>query len=194
MRTVCPTYLRTRRLLLRRWKPSDFPPFAKMNADPRVMEFMLRKMTPEETRHKIDGIAANFNANGFGLWAVEIAASEKFIGFVGLAVPGYRLPFTPCVEIAWRLCAEEWGKGYAPEAAHEAIRDGFERVGLQEIVSFTAATNSKSRRVMEKLGMRYSPAEDFEHPMVPEGNTLRRHVLYRLKKADWRVKVISPGC
>src|SRR5271165_6977143 len=141
MRTVCSPYLRTRRLLLRRWKQSDFPPFAKINADPRVMEFMLRTMTPEETRHKIDEIAANFNANGFGLWAVEIAASEKFIGFVGLAVPGYRLPFTPCVEIAWRLCAEEWGKGYAPEAAHEAIRDGFERVGLQEIVSFTAATN-----------------------------------------------------
>lgn len=157
-----------------------------INADQRVMEFMLGTMTEEETRQSIDNAKKHFDAHGFGRWAVEIADSEKFIGFVGISVPPYSLPFSPCVEAAWRICAEEWGKGYAPEAANEAMRDGFERVGLQEIVSFTTLTNLKSRPVMEKLGMKYCPAEDFHHPMVAEGHRLRRHVLYRMGKADWK--------
>ena len=181
-----PTILRTRRLILREWKESDLLPFARMNCDQQVMEFMLEKMTKEETRQSIEGIKKHFDAHGFGRWAVEIADSEKFIGCVGLNIPAYTLPFSPCVEVAWRIRTDEWGKGYAPEAANEALRDGFERAGLQEIVSFTASTNFKSRRVMEKLVMRYCPAENFDHPLVPEGHSLRHHVLYRLGKADWR--------
>ena len=184
----CPTILRTRRLILRRWKESDLLPFAGMNADQRVMEFMLGKMTEEETRQSVESIKKHFDAHGFGRWAVEIADSEKFIGFVGISIPPYTLPFSPCAEVAWRICAEEWGKGYAPEAANEALRDGFERAGLQEIVAFTTLTNVKSRRVMEKLGMQYCPAEDFNHPMVPEDHLLRRHVLYRMRKADRRAQ------
>jgi RimJ/RimL family protein N-acetyltransferase len=181
----CPTILRTRRLILRQWKESDLLPFARMNADQRVMEFMLGKMTKEETRQSIEGIKKHFDAHGFGRWAVEIADSGKFIGFVGISIPPYTLPFSPCVEVAWRICPEEWGRGYAPEAAKEALRDGFERVGLEEIVSFTTLTNLKSRRVMEKLGMQHCPDQNFDHPMVPEGHSLRRHVLYRMGKADW---------
>jgi RimJ/RimL family protein N-acetyltransferase len=180
-----PTILRTRRLTLRQWKESDLLPCARMNADRQVMEFMLGKMTEEETYQSIEGMKKHFDAHGFGRWAVEIADSEKFIGFVDLSIPAYTLPFSPCVEVAWRICAEEWGKGYAPEAANEALRDGFERVGLREIVSFTTLTNLKSRRVMEKLGMQHCPAENFVHPMVPEGHNLRQHVLYRIGKADW---------
>ena len=159
-----------------------------MNADQRVMEFMLGKMTQEETRQSIEGMKKHFDVHGFGRWAVEVADSGKFIGLVGISVPPYTLPFSPCVEVAWRICAEEWGKGYAPEAAKETLRDGFERLGLQEIVSFTTMTNLKSRRVMGKLGMRYCPSEDFDHPMVTEDNSLRRHVLYRIGKADWSAK------
>jgi RimJ/RimL family protein N-acetyltransferase len=181
----CPTILRTRRLILRRWKESDLLPFARMNADQRVMEFMLGKMTKEETRQSIEGVKKHFDAHGFGRWAVEIDDSGKFIGFVGISIPPYTLPFSPCVEVAWRICPEEWGRGYAPEAAKEALRDGFERVGLEEIVSFTTLTNLKSRRVMEKLGMQHCPDQNFDHPMVPEGHSLRRHVLYRMGKADW---------
>ncbi len=181
----CPTILRTRRLILRRWKESDLLPFARMNADERVMEFMLGKMTKEETCQSIEGIKKHFDAHGFGRWAVEIADSGKFIGFVGISIPPYTLPFSPCVEVAWRICPEEWGRGYAPEAAKEALREGFERVELEEIVSFTTLTNLKSRRVMEKLGMQHSPDQNFDHPMVPEGHSLRRHVLYRMGKADW---------
>jgi RimJ/RimL family protein N-acetyltransferase len=180
-----PTILRTRRLILRRWKESDLLPFATMNADQRVMEFMLGKMTKEETCQSVEGIKKHFDAHGFGRWAVEIADSGKFIGFVGISIPPYTLPFSPCVEVAWRICPEEWGRGYAPEAAKEALRDGFERVELEEIVSFTTLTNLKSRRVMEKLGMQHSPDQNFDHPMVPEGHSLRRHVLYRMGKADW---------
>jgi RimJ/RimL family protein N-acetyltransferase len=186
--TNYPTMLRTRRLILRQWQESDFLPYARLNADQRVMEFMLGTMTEEETRQSIENIEKHFDAHGFGRWAVEIAESEKFIGFVGINIPTYTLPFSPCVEVAWRICANEWGKGYAPEAANEAMRDGFERVGLQEIVSFTTLTNLKSRRVMEKLGMQYCPAEDFDHPMVSEGHHLRRHVLYRMSKADWNLR------
>jgi RimJ/RimL family protein N-acetyltransferase len=181
-----PIVLRTRRLVLRRWKESDLLPFARINADQRVMEFMLGTMTEEETRQSVEHMKKHFDAHGFGRWAVEITDSEKFIGFVGISIPTYTLTFSPCVEVAWRICADEWGKGYAPEAANEAMRDGFKRVGLEEIVSFTTLTNSKSRRVMEKLGMRYCSAEDFDHPMVPEAHSLRRHVLYRMTKADWR--------
>ena len=107
----CPTILRTRRLILRRWKESDLLPFASMNADQRVMEFMLGKMTEEETRQSVKSIKKHFDAHGFGRWAVEIADSEKFIGFVGISIPPYTLPFSPCAEVAWRICAEEWGKG-----------------------------------------------------------------------------------
>jgi RimJ/RimL family protein N-acetyltransferase len=181
----CPALLRSRRLILRRWRESDFLPFARMNADSQVMEFMLGRMTTEETRQSVEAMERHFEAHGFGRWAVEIADAKEFIGFVGISIPPYRLPFSPCAEIAWRVCAAEWGKGYAPEAAKEALRDGFERVGLEEIVSFTTCINLKSRRVMEKLGMRYYPDEDFDHPVVPEGHSLRRHVLYRLGKADW---------
>jgi RimJ/RimL family protein N-acetyltransferase len=175
-------------LILRQSQEADFLPYAKLNADQRVMEFMLGTMTKEETRQSIENIEKHFDAHGFGRWAVQIVDSEKFIGFVGISIPTYTLPFSPCVEVAWRICPDEWGKGYAPEAANEAMRDGFERVGLQEIVSFTTLINLKSRRVMEKLGMQYCPAEDFDHPMVPEGHRLRRHVLYRMSKADWSLR------
>ena len=188
MSTNYPAVLQTRRLILRQWQESDFLPYAKLNADQRVMEFMLGTMTEEETRQSIENIEKHFDAHGFGRWAVQIADSEKFIGFVGISIPTYTLPFSPCVEVAWRVCPDEWGKGYAPEAANEAMRDGFERVGLQEIVSFTTLINLKSRRVMEKLGMQYCPAEDFDHPMVPQGHRLRRHVLYRMSKADWNLR------
>ncbi|MBV9731461.1 MAG: GNAT family N-acetyltransferase [Verrucomicrobia bacterium] len=142
MSTNYPAVLQTRRLILRQWQESDFLPYAKLNADQRVMEFMLGTMTEEETRQSIENIEKHFDAHGFGRWAVQIADSEKFIGFVGISIPTYTLPFSPCVEVAWRVCPDEWGKGYAPEAANEAMRDGFERVGLQEIVSFTTAAKT----------------------------------------------------
>ncbi|MGH2477818.1 MAG: GNAT family N-acetyltransferase, partial [Candidatus Limnocylindrales bacterium] len=127
----------------------------------------------------VDRIEDRFGA-GFGLWAVEVPGQATFIGYVGLAPADFDAHFTPAVEVGWRLAHEHWGHGYAPEAARAAVTDGFERLGLAEIVSFTSRINLRSRRVMEKLGMSHDPAEDFDHPAVIEGHRLRPHVLYRL--------------
>lgn len=168
------------RLLLRRWREADRAPFAAMNADPRVMEFFPATMDRARSDALVDRIEAGFEARGFGLWAVEVPGVAPFAGFVGLSVPSFEAPFMPCVEIGWRLAAGCWGRGYASEGARLALRYGFAVAGLSEIVSFTAAVNVRSRATMERIGMRRDPAEDFDHPSIPEGHPLRRHVLYRI--------------
>lgn len=172
--------LPTERLLLRRWKPSDRAPFAELNTDPSVMEFFPSTLSTAESNDFVDRIEAQFDRAGFGLWAVEIPATARFIGFVGLWPATFEAHFTPAIEVGWRLARSSWGAGYAPEAARAAIADGFDRLGLDEIVSFTAAINLNSRRVMEKLGMTHDPSDDFAHPKVAAGDPLRPHVLYRL--------------
>jgi ribosomal-protein-alanine N-acetyltransferase len=172
--------LRTERLLLRRWRDSDRAAFAALNADPRVMEHMPRLLARAESDALAERIQAHFAEHGFGLWAVEVPEVAAFAGFVGLSVPAFEAHFTPCVEIGWRLAAEHQGRGYAGEAARAALAFGFDRLGLREIVAFTVPANTRSWRLMEKLGMRRDPADDFDHPLLPEGHPLRRHVLYRL--------------
>jgi RimJ/RimL family protein N-acetyltransferase len=180
MRAEGPITLTTARLRLRPWRAEDLPPYAALNADPRVREHFPKMLSAEESDREAAGIAAHFDRHGFGLWAVEVIGAADFVGFVGLAVPGFEAHFTPCVEIGWRLAFEHWGHGYATEAARAALDCGFQRLGLEEIVSFTVPANWRSRRVMEHLGMRRSAADDFDHPRLPPGHPLRRHVLYRL--------------
>jgi ribosomal-protein-alanine N-acetyltransferase len=122
---------------------------------------------------------------GYGFWPVEVIGGAPFAGMVGLADPDFPAHFQPAVEIGWRLAATHWGRGYATEAARAVLAHGFERLGLREIVSFTTTENVRSRHVMEKLGMRRLPGEDFLHPLIPEGHPLRPHVLYRLARADF---------
>jgi RimJ/RimL family protein N-acetyltransferase len=177
-----PSVLRTDRLRLRRWLESDFAHFAAVNADPRVTEFLPALMTREESDALVMRIEAHFEQHGFGLWAVELRETGAFAGFIGLAIPRFEAHFTPCVEIGWRLAAQYWGHGYATEGARAALKFGFEELGLGEIVSFTVPGNLRSRRVMEKIGMTHDPADDFDHPMLPEGHPLRRHVLYRIAR------------
>ncbi len=152
-----------------------------MNADPRVTEYLPTKLTRELSDAFVGRIRAHFDEHGFGLWAVEIPGVTPFAGFVGLAKPRFDAHFTPCVEIGWRVGAEHWGHGYATEAARAALSFGFEALRLEEIVSITVPANTRSRRVMEKIGMTRDPADDFEHPMLPEGHPLRPHVLYRIR-------------
>jgi RimJ/RimL family protein N-acetyltransferase len=173
-------------LLLRRWRPDDKVPFALLNADPVVMEHFPSTLDREASDAFADRIEAGFDARGYGLWAVEIPGEAEFIGFVGLALHDFPAHFTPAAEIGWRLARDYWGRGFATEAARTAIGDGFERVGLGEIVSFTAATNIRSVAVMQRLGMTHDPADDFDHPRLPVGHHLRRHVLYRLGRANYR--------
>jgi RimJ/RimL family protein N-acetyltransferase len=171
-------------LLLRRWRESDLDVFAEMNRDPRVMEYFPSTMSREESDAGAARIRAHFDARGFGFWAVEVPDRAPFIGFTGLAVPRFEAHFTPCVEIGWRLAHAHWGQGYATEAARAALAFGFVTLGLHEIVSFTAVSNVRSRRVMEKIGLERDPAGDFDHPLVPEGHPHRPHVLYRVARGD----------
>ncbi|HYD81544.1 MAG TPA: GNAT family N-acetyltransferase [Paucimonas sp.] len=178
--------LDTSRLRLRQWKAADREPFAALNADPRVMEFFPAPLDRADSDAMADRCGARIAERGWGLWAVEVRATGEFIGFVGLEIPKGPLPFLPCVEIGWRLAFPHWGKGYATEAARAALAAGFERIGLDEIVSFTALVNRRSRAVMERLGMRDSGV-GFDHPRVPEGSPLRPHCLYRLTRDEWNL-------
>lgn len=175
----------TSRLVLRQWREQDRAPFAGLNADPLVMEHFPALLNREQSDALMDRISERLSRDGYGLWAVEVRASGEFIGFVGLAVPSWQAAFTPCTEIGWRLARSAWGQGYATEAAEVSLATAFGPAGLDEVVSFTATGNRRSRQLMERIGMTRDPSADFDHPLVPHG-PLRRHVLYRLRKADWQ--------
>jgi len=176
--------LETKRLHLRRWVPSDLEAFADLNSDSVTMEYFPGLLSSKESDALAARIDSSFDRVGFGLWAVEVPGVAPFIGFVGLAVPGFHAHFTPCVEIGWRIAAKYWNHGYASEAAQAALKFGFETLQLEEIVSFTVSANHRSRRVMDKIAMLHNPSEDFDHPSLPPGHPLRRHVLYRIARPD----------
>ncbi|HXB17733.1 MAG TPA: GNAT family N-acetyltransferase [Steroidobacteraceae bacterium] len=178
--------LNTPRLTLRAWRATDLEPFAALNADPRVMEFMPAPLTRDESDAFAARIAAAPEDRRFGLWAVELRATGEFLGYVGLNVPSFQAHFTPCVEIGWRLAAPCWGRGFATEAARECLRFAFEELDLSEVVSFTVPENARSLAVMVRLGMSRAVDGDFDHPRLPHGHPLCRHVLYRLTQAAWR--------
>ena len=175
--------IETPRLILRRWQSADVEPFARLNADPRVMKFFPATLSRAETEAMIQTIEEGFRREGFGLWAAELKETRSFVGFLGLNVPAYPLPFSPCVELGWRLAFDNWGNGYAQEGARAALTFGFETVGIKEIVSFTTRNNLRSRRVMERIGMSYDSQGDFDHPRIAANHPLGRHVLYRKVKS-----------
>lgn len=177
--------LPTARLHLRAWRELDRLPFRAINADPRVMACFPHTLTDAQSDALMDRIVAHHGQHGFGLWAVELKETSAFIGFTGLAVPAWNPPFGPCVEIGWRLAHDTWGHGFATEAARASLAQGFNVLRLDEIVSFTAAVNVRSERVMQRLGMHHDEADDFDHPALPAGHRLARHVLYRLPRHAW---------
>jgi RimJ/RimL family protein N-acetyltransferase len=172
--------LSSERVCLRPWRDEDRQAFAAMNSDARVMEFFRSPLSRVQSDAMVDGIEKHFAEHGFGLWAIEVPHVAPFIGFAGLQNARFKAHFTPCVEVGWRLAFEHWRHGYATEAARLALGHGFGTLALSEVVSFTSVTNHRSRAVMERLGMRRDPAEDFDYPALPQGHPLRRHVLYRL--------------
>ena len=177
--------LRTERLVLRPWRDSDLEPFRVLNADPEVMRYFPATLDAAQSDALAQRIREAMARRDSGFWAVEVPGVAGFIGFTGLSVPGFRAHFTPCVEIGWRLAAAYWGKGYASEAASAALRHAFETLRLEEVVAFTARPNLRSSAVMRRIGMVHDPADDFDHPNLPDGHPLRRHVLYRLTRARW---------
>ena len=175
--------LRTSRLVLRDWRPADRAPFAALNADPEVMEHFPGLLSRADSDAAVERFEAAWREHGYGLWAAERRDTAEFVGFVGLAAATFPAPFTPAVEVGWRLARAHWGLGLATEGGRAALRHAFTALGLGEIVSFTAQGNVRSRRVMERLGM--SLDGTFEHPALPEGHRLRTHVLYRAAAASW---------
>jgi RimJ/RimL family protein N-acetyltransferase len=177
------------RLCLRPWRDADRDAFAAMNSDARVMQFFASCLGRDESDAMVDRIEEHFANRGFGLWAVEVPGVASFVGFAGLSVltaPPFTARCSPCVEVGWRLAFEHWGHGYATEAAGLALGYAFEALALSEVVSFTSVINLRSRAVMERLGIRRDPADDFDHPRLPEGHPLRRQVLYRLTSNSYR--------
>lgn len=188
--------LRTERLLLRGWRAADREPFAALNADPRVMEHFPAALSRERSDAWVDRAEARWAEHGCGLWAVERQDTGAFTGFIGLAPATFAAAFTPAVEVGWRLAAEHWGHGFATEGAEAALGFGFGRLGLDEIVSFTARRNVRSFRVMERLGLVHEPALDFDHPAVPVGHPVRPHVFYRITRPQWTERhgpAVDPG-
>ena len=172
-------HLQTSRLILRNWKQNDIEPFAILNSDPRVCEFLPNVLSQEETLTSVIKIQSHFKEHAFGLFAVELISTKTFIGFVGLKYFSFDSHFTPSVELAWRLSWENWGQGLATEAAQKVTQYGFETLGLPEILAITAKNNQRSRRVMEKLGMFTNEDENFLHPQLEYSHPLAEHVLYR---------------
>jgi RimJ/RimL family protein N-acetyltransferase len=173
----------TPRLRLRRWREADREPFAAMNADPAVMEHFPAPFSREESDAAYQRVQQHWADHGFGLWVVEIAGRGEFAGTLGLKHVAFTADFTPCVELGYRFVRSCWGNGFATEASGAAVKHGFDRLGLDEIVAFTIPINARSRRVMEKTGMQY--AGDFDHPEFPDCHAMRRHVLYRLPRQRW---------
>jgi len=179
--------IETDRLVLRQWRDSDRAPYAALNADPDVMEHFPFTLTNVQSDEMVDRMTSVLDDTGRGLWATEVKATATFIGFIGLSQPRFETDFTPCIEIGWRLAKHAWGNGYAPEGARAVLAFGFEHVELpnDEIVSFTTVANTKSRRVMEKIGLVHDPSRDFDHPLLPDWSG-RRHVLYAITRDRWQ--------
>jgi RimJ/RimL family protein N-acetyltransferase len=177
--------LASARLRLRAWRAADRAPFAALNADPVVMQHFPAPLSRAQSDAMVERIDQHFAAHGYGLWVLQLRATGAFLGFTGLVAQSFPAHFTPCVEIGWRLARAAWGLGYASEAARAALRFAFETQRLPEIVSFTVPHNLPSRRVMERIGMQRDERGDFDHPLVPAGHPLQRHVLYRLSREHW---------
>lgn len=190
--------LRTARVVLRGWRDDDREAFAALNADPEVMRHFPAPLSREASDALVDRQVALLADRGWGLWAAEVPGVAPFVGFVGLSEQTFEAPFTPAVEVGWRLARAHWGRGYAPEAAAAVLDLAFGAadaggLALDEVVSMTAVGNANSRRVMEKLGLTHDPADDFDHPNLAPGSPLRRHVLYRVTAGRWRARRPSPS-
>lgn len=171
-------FIETPRLILRQWQESDHESYIKLNADPEVMKFFPSVKTPVETLAQIEKIAACIDQFGYGFFAVERKDNREFIGFTGMGDPGFKADFTPCIEIGWRLSKENWGQGYATEAALACLDFSFDKLGLDDIFSFTSIHNIRSEMVMQRIGM--SKIGEFDHPLIADGHFLKRHAVYRI--------------
>lgn len=175
-------YFESERLLFRDWKESDLEMFQKLNRDPLVMRYFPKTLTEAETALFYKRIREEFKRLGLGLYAVEVKESGQFIGYIGFHEASFPSPFTPCIEIGWRLSSSAWGKGYATEGARACLAYGFRELNLSEVYSFTAKINHPSENVMRKIGM--TKIMEFDHPSILKSSPLKKHVLYLSRNPD----------
>ena len=176
-------FIETERLWLRQWKETDYPPYIAMNQDKEVMEYFPALLSEEKSRQHIDSIQLSIEQNGYGLFAIERKDTLSFIGFTGFAHPKFDAFFTPCIEIGWRLARDQWGLGFATEAAKACLAYGFNTLQFSAIHSFTSVLNTRSEQVMKKIGMQ--KAGEFDHPLLEQGHYLQKHILYTIYSNDF---------
>ena len=172
----CVVLIESERLRIRTWKAGDGDEFFNLNSDPEVMMYFPSVLTRAESDEFLKKIIDRMEADGYGFWAVEEKSTGCFVGFVGLNSPRVGLKFEPCVEIGWRLKRQHWGKGYAGEGARAVLTYAFDVLSIDRVYSFTATINTRSERLMTRLGM--SKLENFFHPSLDRGHRLCEHVLY----------------
>lgn len=171
-------FIETERLLLRQWKATDLSTYISLNQDKEVMQYFPSLLSEEKTRQHIDVIQKDIEQDGYGLFALERKDTHSFIGFTGFAHPKFEADFTPCIEIGWRLARDQWGMGFATEAAKACLAYGFRTLQFSAIHSFTSVLNTRSEQVMKKIGMQKNG--EFDHPLLEEGHYLQKHVLYTI--------------
>jgi RimJ/RimL family protein N-acetyltransferase len=180
------TTLTSERLILRPWREDDLDALAQLCADPEVMAHFPAVLDHAGSAELLGKLMAHQAEHGFTFWCLERREDGAVIGFTGLARVGFAAPFVPAVETGWRLARPFWDQGYALDAARRSLQFAFEELELSEVVAFTVPGNVRSWGLMERLGMRRDPADDFEHPGLPVGHPLRAHWLYRIDREDWR--------
>ncbi len=181
--------METERLRIRDWQQSDYEPYAKLCSDSDVMRYFPHTLTKQQSDDQLDLMRRLIAERGWGFWAVELKATGQLIGFVGLHYQDENsgIPNAPFVEIGWRLAAEFWGIGYAPEAADKVLEFAFNHLKRSEVYAFTALPNQPSQRVMQKLGME-NTGQDFNHPKLEADHPLERHCLYCITRQQWQSK------
>ncbi|HEY8312944.1 MAG TPA: GNAT family N-acetyltransferase [Candidatus Baltobacteraceae bacterium] len=173
--------IETPRLRLRGWRDADVEHWARLNADPRVMEFFPSLYDRARSESGAAEMRATLERDGYGWWVAEIKEGARFAGVIALQDVPFEAPFTPALEVGWRLPFDQWGHGYATEGAAAALDFAFDKLGWSEVVAITPAINIRSQRVMQRLGMTRDASDDFEHPRLETGHRLRRFVLYRAR-------------
>ena len=180
-------FVETDRLILRQWKDSDYANFALLTASQAVMKYFPNTLTKEQSNAGVDLGKSSIESKGYGFWAAELKHTKEFIGFIGINDPGDSMPFSPCIEIGWRLAQKFWGRGLASEGARASLQFAFTKLGLSEIVSFTPVLNHNSEKVMQRIGM-LNTTQNFLHPGLNKDHELAEHLLYKITLDQWQAE------
>jgi RimJ/RimL family protein N-acetyltransferase len=174
--------IETERLTLRDWREDDFDALHALCTCPRVMATIGPLHDEAKTGALLTRLRERSARDGHTFWAMERKEDQRVIGFCGVS----RGPVPPIegeLEIGWRMAADCWGKSYAREAAEATLRWIATNRPGESICAITSVGNVRSRGLMERLGMRYRPEMDFDHPNVDEGSHLKPHVTYWLERS-----------